>query len=212
MTSVKWPRPEAVRGSDDAPTIYSDCGPLVAYARGKADRHHADTVRVFNAIRRSGYRLITSPLGIAETIGVVRKRTAASYKCRPGHSEDLRYADDRVHEATAGAGGTIDTLNKQGFLTVVHMPGWHLDQLRIYSKMLEHPGRTVPGWRSFCRHLGINPCDWPHFAFADAAGASAICTTDTAFADIVGNDAEFGHLKVQLTSAPLIDLLSGGAA
>ena len=63
-----------------------------------------------------------------------------------------------------------------------------------------------------CRHLGIDACDWPQIAFADAAGASAICTTDTAFADIVGNDAEFGHLKVQLTSGPLIDLLSGGTA
>ena len=174
--------------------------------------HHAGTVRVFDAAKRNDFRLITSPLGIAETIGVVRKRTAASYKYRPGHSEDMYYVDDRVNEVVAGATITLHDLSKQGFLTIMHMPGWYLDQLRIYSKMLEHPGRTVPGWKNFCRHLGINPCDWPHFAFADAAGASAICTTDTAFADIVGNDAEFGHIKIQLTSGPLIDLLSGGVA
>ncbi len=201
--------PEAVRDLDDRPIIYSDTGPLVAYARGKADTHHADAVRVFNAVRRSGCCLITSPQAIAETIGVVRKRTAASYKYRPGHSEDLRYVDDRVHEATSGATGILDNLNKQGFLTIMYIPDWRLDQIRVYSKMIEHPGRTVPGWKNFCRHLGIDACDWPHFAFA---GVPAICTTDTAFADIVGNDAEFGHLKVQLTSAPLIDLLSGGAA
>ena len=212
MTGVRWLGPEAVRDLDDRPIIYSDTGPLVAYARGKADRHHAGAVKVFSAARRSGCRLITSPQAIAETIGVVRKRTAASYKYRPGHSEDLRYADDRVHEATAGATRILYKLNEQGFLTIVYIPDWYFDQLRVYSKMVEHPGRTVPGWKSFCRHLGINPCDWPQIAFAVDAGASAICTTDAAFADIVGNDAEFGHLKVQLTSAPLIDLLSGGAA
>ena len=212
MMDSRWLGREAAWGPNSGPVIYSDSGPLVAYIRGKVDMHHAGAVRVFGAVRRSGYRLITSPLAIAETIGVVRKRTAASYKYRPGHSEHLRYVDDRVHEATASATGILDNLNRQGFLTIVHMPGWCLGQIRVYSKMVEHPGRTVHGWRGFCRHLGINPCDWPQIAFAVDAGASAICTTDTAFADIVGNDAEFGHLKVQLTSGPLIDLLSGGAA
>ncbi len=212
MTSVKWPRPEAVQGLGDGSSLYSDTGPLVAYARGKVDMHHTGTVRVFDAAKRSDFRLITSPQAIAETIGVVRKRTAVSYRYRPGHGEDLRYVDGIVREAVANAVKLLDNLVRQGFLTVVHIPGWHLDQLRIYSKMIEHPGRTVTGRGKFCRHLGIDACDWPQIAFADAAGASAICTTDTAFADIVGNDAEFGHLKVQLTSAPLIDLLSGGAA
>ena len=210
MTGAKWP--EAVRGPNSGPIVYSDTGPLAALARGKVDMHHADAVRVLDAARRNNCRLITSPLAIVETIGVVRKRTAASYRYRPGHSGGLRYVDDRVREAVVRAIRLLDKLNRKGFLTIVHMPGWYLDQIRVYSKMLEHPGRTVPGWKSFCRHLGINPCDWPHFAFADAAGASAICTTDAAFADIVGNDAEFGHIKVQLTGAPLIDLLSGGGA
>ena len=158
---MQWQGPEAVRGSNDGPTIYSDTGPLVAYIRGKVDMHHAGAVRVFGAVRRSGYRLITSPLAIAETIGVVRKRTAASYKYRPGHSEYLRYVDDRVHEATTGATRTLYKLNEQGFLTIVHMPGWHLDQIRVYSKMVEHPGRTVPGWRNFAGTSGSTHATGP---------------------------------------------------
>ena len=90
------------------------------------------------------------------------------------------------------------------------MPDRRLGQIRAYSKMIERPGRTVPGWKDFCRHLGIDACDWPQIALAEAAGASAICTTDTAFADIVGNDAELGHIKVQPTSGPLTGLPSGG--
>ena len=48
-----------------------------------------------------------------------------------------------------------------------------------------------------------------HFALALDAGAVAICTTDAAFADIAGNDGVFGHIKIQLTGDPLIDLLAG---
>ena len=50
MTGVRWQGPEAPHGLDDRPIIYSDTGPLVAYARGKADKHHAGAVGVFNAI------------------------------------------------------------------------------------------------------------------------------------------------------------------
>ena len=35
-----------------------------------------------------------------------------------------------------------------------------------------------------------------------------ICTADKAFADIPGSDEEFGGIAVQLTSGPLVDLLS----
>ena len=140
-------------------------------------------------------------------------KTAVSYKCRQGHDEDLRHADDRVDEAAANAAKLFDNLDRRVFLTVVNIPGWQLDLPRMHAKMLEHPGRTVPGRGKFCRHLGIGSCDWPQIMFARDAGASAILTTDTAFADIVGNDGEFGHIKVQLTGEPLIDLLSsaGGA-
>ena len=190
--------------------MYSDSGPLVALTRGEIDMHYAGTIRVCNAIKRSGCRLITSPLALAETIGVVRKKTAISYKHRPGHAEDLRYADARVDEAYARALGLVNNLDKEGFLTVVNIPGWQLDLPRVHAKMLEHPGRTVPGRGKFCRHLGIGSCDWPQIMFARDIGASAILTTDTAFADIVGSDSEFGHIQVQLTGEPLIDLLSGG--
>ena len=172
--------------------------------------HYAGTVRVCNAIKRSGCRLITSPLAVAETIGVVRKKTAISYKCRQGHDGDLRYADARVDEAATNAAKLFDNLDRRAFLTVVNIPGWSLDLPRVYAKMFEHPGRAVPGRGKFCRHLGIGSCDWPQIMFARDVGASAILTTDTAFADIVGSDSEFGHIQVQLTGEPLIDLLSGG--
>ena len=175
--------------------------------------HYAGTVGVLDAIRRSGCRLITSPLALVETVGVVRKKTAISYRCRPGHDGDLRYADARVGEAATGARGLLDDMSEQGLLTVVDIPGWTLDLPRVHAKIFEHPGRVVPGRGKFCRHLGIGSCDWPQIMFARDAGASAILTTDTAFADIVGSDSEFGHIKVQLTGEPLIDLLSnaGGA-
>ena len=190
--------------------MYSDSGPLVALTRGEIDMHYAGTVRVLNAVRRSGCRLITSPLAVSETIGVVRKRTATSYKYRPGHDEDLRHADDRVREAVGSALGMLDDWKEQGSLNVVDMPDWAPDFPLLRAKILEHPGRTVPGRGRFCRHLGIGSCDWPQIMFARDVGASAILTTDTAFADIVGSDSEFGHIQVQLTGEPLIDLLSGG--
>ena len=199
-------------GSDARPAVYSDSGPPVALTRGEIDMHYAGTVRVLNAVRRSGCRLITSPLAVSETVGVVRKKTAVSYRCRPGHDGDLRYADARVDEAYIRALGLISNLDKEGFLNAVNIPGWQLDLPRVHAKMLEHPGRAVPGRGKFCRHLGIGSCDWPQIMFARDAGASAILTTDTAFADIVGSDSEFGHIKVQLTGEPLIDLLSGGSA
>ena len=126
---------------------------------------------------------------------------------------DLRHADARVDEAATGARGLLDDMSEQGLLTVVDIPDWQLDLPRVHAKMLEHPGRAVPGRGKFCRHLGIGSCDWPQIMFARDAGASAILTTDTAFADIVGSDSEFRHIKVQLTGEPLIDLLSsaGGA-
>ena len=196
-------------GFGNEPIIYSDSGPLVALTRGEIDMHYAGTVRVCNAIKRSGCRLITSPLALAETIGVVRKKTAISYKCRQGHDGDLWYADARVDEATTRAFKLARNLDECGFLIVVNIPGWTLDLPRVHAKMFEHPGRVVPGRGKFCRHLGIGSCDWPQIMLARDVGASAILTTDTAFADIVGSDSEFGHIKVQLTGEPLIDLLSG---
>ena len=212
MTGVRWQGPEAPHGLGDRPVIYSDAGPLAAYARGKAGKRRAGAVGVFNAARRSGCRLAASPQAVAETVGAVRKRTAASYRYGPGRSGDLRHADGRVNGAASGAAGILDDLNKRGFLAIMHMPDRRLGQIRAYSKMIERPGRAVPGRKDFCRHPGIDARDRPQIALAEAAGASAICTTDTAFADIVGNDAEFGHIKVQPTSAPLTGLLSGGGA
>ena len=52
--------------------------------------------------------------------------------------------------------------------------------------------------------------DLMQYAFAKDVGTSAIITSDAVFADIGGNDDEFGHIKVQLTGRPPIDLLGGG--
>lgn len=60
-----------------------------------------------------------------------------------------------------------------------------------------------------CRHIGVGPFDMAHFALALGARAEAICTTDAAFADIAGSDGVFGHIRIQLTGDPLIDLLAG---
>lgn len=126
------------------------------------------------------------------------------------HGEDLRHVDDIVRKAVARAIRLLDNLSRQGFLIILDILGWPFDLSRVYHKMLEHPGRTVPWHGKSCRRLRIDSCDWPHMAFAVDAGASAMCTTDTAFADIACNDAEFDHLQIQLTSKPLIGLLSGG--
>ena len=50
--------------------------------------HYHGAVRVCGAAVRSGCQLVTSLLVIMEMINVVRRRTAASCKCRPGRVED----------------------------------------------------------------------------------------------------------------------------
>ena len=73
----------------------------------------------------------------------------------------------------------------------------------IEAKMWEHPGYAVPGARGQpCRHRGVGPHDWLHFEFAARAGASIICTTDAALADVAGNDAVYGHIRILLAKDP----------
>ncbi len=76
--------------------------------------------------------------------------------------------------------------------------------------MREHAGRAVysKGGR-FYRYRGVGPCDWLQFELAEYANASVICTTDAAFADIEGNDEDFGHIRIQMTNASLIGPLIG---
>ena len=193
--------------------VYLDSGVLAALARGADDMHYDGAVRACDAAVRSGCRLVTSVLAIMEVVNVVRRRTATSCKCRPGRVEDQEAADARVRRAVVHAPSFIRDMMQQGLLTVVETAGWSPDLLFLLGKMLEHPGRIVSGTRSrTCRHRGVGPYDWFHYALALLAGASVICTTDAALADVAGGDAQFGRIQVQLTSEPLVGPLSGSAA
>lgn len=191
---------QAPRGSGNArPIAYLDTGVLVALALGTADMHHDGAVRACREGVRDGYQLVTSPLAVMETIGVVRRRTTASHKCRPGSSEDLRAADADARGAVAHALAIINVMKKQGLLTLVGEGDWSPNTVFLQRKMLEYPGRTVSGKQSrTCRHRGIGPYDWFQCELADDAGASVIYTTDAALADITGSDGEFGHIRVRL--------------
>ena len=77
-------------------------------------------------------------------------------------------------------------------------------------KALEHAGRVLPAATGrFFRHRGIGSCNWLHFLLALHLGARVICTADKALAGVYGNDDEFGHIWVQLTSGPLGGPLAG---
>ena len=175
--------------------------------------HYDGAARACGAAVRNGYQLVTSLLAIMEMINVVRRRTAASCKCRPGRVEDQEAADARVRRAVARAIELISNMRNDGTLTIIETAGWSPDLFFLLGKMLEHPGRIVSGTRSrTCRHRGVGPYDWFHYALALLAGASVICTTDAALADVAGGDAQFGRIQVQLTSEPLVGPLSGSAA
>ena len=200
-------------GGGKGHVVYLDSGVLAALAMGEDDMHYHGAVRVCGAAVRSGCQLVTSLLAIMEMLNVVRRRTAASCKCRPGRVEDQEAADARVRRAVARVLDLINTMRDDGILTIMKAAGWSPDLDFLLGKMLEHPGRIVSGMRSrTCRHRGVGPYDWFHYAPALLAGASVICTTDAALADVAGSDAQFGGIQVQLTSGPLIGPLSGRAA
>ena len=195
------------------PRACLDAGMLVAMVLGTIDMHHDGAVRVCGVARRSGFQLITSRLAVMEMIKVVRSRAASSRMCRPGHAGDLDAAKAHVCKTVDQALDFVRKMERRGHLIVMEVEDRSLDFVLLHRKMLEHPGRTVSGKRSrTCRHRGVGPYDWMLFALAKSAGASVICTTDAALADIAGRDDEFGRIQVQLTSAPLIGLLSGSAA
>ena len=193
--------------------VYLDSGPLVALALGADDMHYGGAVRACEAAVRSGCRLVTSLLAIMEMVNVLRRRMAASCKCRPGRGEDQEAADARVRRAVERALVLVMNMKRSGALEIMETAGWSPDLDFLLGKMLEHPGRIVSGMRSrTCRHRGVGPYDWFHYALALLAGASVICTTDAALADVAGSDAQFGRIQVQLTGGPLIGPLSGRAA
>ena len=194
-------------------SVYLDSGVIVALAL-LCDMHHLGASRIFDAARKCGCEIVTSRLAIMEAVGVVRRRTAESHRRRSGSGGELAGVEAHVREAVSRMLGLVKSLEDADILHVVEADDSTFDLFLLQRKALEHVGRVITpaatGKRF--RHRGVGSCDWLHFWLAKCIGADVICTTDMAFADIAGNDDEFGHIKVQTTRDPLIDLLGGDRA
>ena len=200
-------------GSKTKTKIYLDSGVIVALAL-IFDMHHLGAYRVFDAARKCGCEIVTSRLSIMEAVGAVRRRTAESHRRRSGNSLDLAGMEAHIREAVSDMFKLVRSLEDMGILKVIEIDDRALDLALLQRKMVEHVGRIrVPAANGKkVRHIGIGACDWLHIWIAKCIGADVICTNDAAFVEIVGNDDEFGHIQVQVTSGPLIDLLGGGGA
>ena len=193
--------------------VYLDSGVIAAFAL-IFDMHHLGAYRMLDAARKCGCEIVTSRLAIMEAVGVVRRRTAEAHKRRSGGGSEAAGMEAHIHEAVSRMFKLVHSLENAGILKVVEIDNRMLDLALLQRKVVEHVGRIrVPAanGKRF-RHIGIGACDWLHIWIAKCIGADVICTNDAAFVEIVGNDDEFGHIQVQVTSGPLIDLLGGGGA
>ena len=197
---------------DDAkgPVACLDSGTIVALTVAD-DMHHDGAVRTCKAaMERGNCQLVTSPLAIMEAAGAIRKKITRSHRLRSGSEEEQANVNADAGRATALMFMYIDTMVKRGDLKILDLRGWSPDFVRPSAKVREHAGRAVysEGGR-FYRYRGVGSCDWLQFELAEYADASVICTTDAAFADIEGNDEDFGHIRIQMTNGPLIGPLIG---
>ena len=103
-----------------------------------------------------------------------------------------------------------DNMFRQGILKIMKQKRVPLDFADMCKNALDHKERAVDDGGKMYRHRGIGSFDMIHYTFAEGANASVIITSDAALADIEGSDDMFGHIRVQLTGEPLIDLLGGG--
>ena len=183
---------------------YLDSSMIVALAL-VIDLHHAGAIRTYTALREGGYRLVTSRLAVMESIGAVRKKITVLHRHRSGSEEERAGADAEAARAVEGMLGFISNLVKQGTLKIAEPVGWSPDFALLYGRVIEHAGYAVHSGRGRTyRYRGVGSCDWLHFLLARDLGASVICTADAAFADIEGNDGEFGHIRIQMAGGPLI--------
>lgn len=190
------------------PRVYYDSGIIVAVGRGPVDMHYGDVVRVPDAVERGGCQGVTSLLAIMEAVDVTRKRSTESYKYRSGSDRERKFIDRRAGGSVTTLLSNVCAMERRRLLQIIK-PRRRFGLSLMYAKLLKYAGHTAPGIPGRrCRYSGVGPYDLEHFALALDAGAAAICTTDAAFAHIVGNDDMFGHIKIQLASDPLIDLLS----
>lgn len=202
--------------SDDeaeGPIVYLDSGVVVALAI-PGDMHHGDAVRVCSAaVQRGGCRLITSPLAVMEAIAAVRKKVTTSHRLRSGSEEERAEVDADAGRAAALVIECVNGMVEQNILSVRELENWSPDLALLHSKVIKHAGRAVhAGAAKIYRYRGVGSCDWLHFAFAMDAGATVICTTDAAFADVEGNDSEFGRIRIQMAGGALISPVVGDGA
>ena len=188
--------------------VYLDSSMLVALL-DPDDMHHVDAIRVFRAMAKMGYKMIISLLAVTEAVAAVRKKAARSHKCKSKSAEELAGAEAHMHSMAGGMAKFAYHMVKEAMLVIMDSGGLSPDLELLYGKVLKHTGRVMPVAKgNRFRYRGVGSCDWLHFWLALVFGATIICTADKAFADIPGRDDEFGGIAVQLTSGPLIDLLS----
>lgn len=198
--------------NEDDPIVYPESSALFA-ALVPTDAHHQDVVKMLHEIWRRGYRITVSLLTLMETLASIRRKSTTSKTCRSGSEEERAGVEAHVQDIINVAFGLLDKLVNEGIIEIIEPEEWSPDLLLLYAKMLEHAGYVLPvnKGRPF-RHRAVGSYDWLHFALAKYLGAVAILTTDMAFADIAGNDDEFGHILIQLASEPLAEPLAAGTA
>ena len=191
-------------GGSKARMAYLDSSMIVAMALA-IDLHHTGAIRTYEALREGGYRLVTSRLAVMEAVGAVRKKITVLHRHRSGSEEERAGVDAEAARAVEDMLGFIGNLVKRGTLRIAEPSGWSPDFTLLYGRVIEHTGRAVhSGKGRTYRYRGVGSCDWLHFLLARYLGASVICTADAAFADIEGNDGEFGHIRIQMVGGPLI--------
>ena len=182
---------------------FYDSGMIVALARGRADPHYEGVARLDAFAEQNDWSVITSPLAVMESVSVVRRRAAMSHKYRSGGDGEMAAVDAKVRRAADNLRRSMSDMASRRRFRIVDHGSRPLNFALLEAKMWEHPGYAVPGARGQpCRHRGVGPHDWLHFESAARAGASIICTTDAALADVEGNDAEFGHIRILLAKDP----------
>lgn len=205
--------PGSRRASDDEGeelVVYAESSAIVAISIPD-DMHHDGAARIFDAVLElSNCELVTSEWAIAEAAAAIRKKITWSHRMRAGSEEERAAVDAKADRAVVNMRKRMKDMEKEGHLAIMGMEDLPIDIASSPAKVHEHAGRAVRDARGrFYRYRGVGPCDWPQFALAKHANASVIITSDMAFADIEGNDKDFGHIRIQMINAPLIGLLTG---